>query len=264
MLCRKVVPKGFRLTGQKTLLTPEQRQEILRRLATGETQTSVAKDFNVTRAAISLIKQRHTHPERYLRHHDFKKQLSPEEAATLKQTIDGSLPSDHGLDVLGPAPPRCWTLQRGYALADKLFSRQPGMRVMKECLGEHLARRPDAYLTPPAPPRPRDLSRLPPEMAADKDFVKYYLSPIALQIEQREYELALERFHKARAEREKPQTAQVTLPPEWDAAEWADDGSPPPLKAAAPNLPPGPGQRLGKHAKSKGSPFTKAKRKTKS
>ena len=52
MLCRKVVPKGFRLTGQKTILTLEQREEILRRLATGETQTAVAKDFNVTRAGI--------------------------------------------------------------------------------------------------------------------------------------------------------------------------------------------------------------------
>ena len=86
MLCRKVVPKGFRLTGQKTILTPEQREEILRRLATGETQTSVAKDFNVTRAAISLLKQRTANPERYSEKYNWKKRLTEEETASFKQS----------------------------------------------------------------------------------------------------------------------------------------------------------------------------------
>ena len=263
MLCRKVVPKGFRLTGQKTILTPEQREEIFRRLATGETQVSISKDFNVTRAAISLLKQRTANPQRFAKRYDFKKRLSAEEAATFKATLDTSLPKDHGLDVLGPAPSRSWTMQRAYALADKLFGREPSVRVMKQCLGEHLTRRPDDYLTPPEPPKPRDLRRLPPELAADKSFVKYYMSPIALQIEQREYELALAHFHKLRAEHEKRQASQDNLPPQLDDSEWADDWSPPPLKSDLPDIPPAPGQRLGKHAKSKGSPFTKPKRKKK-
>lgn len=266
MLCRKVVPKGFRLTGQKTILTEEQREEILRRLATGETQVSVAKDFNVTRAAISLLKQRTANPERFAARYDLKKRLSPQEADTLKQTFDTSLPKDHGLDVLGPAPSRLWTMDRGYALAEKLFGRQPSVRVMKACMGEHLIRRPDGDLTPPEPPQPRDLRRLPPELAADKDFVKYYLSPIALQIEQREYELALEHYHKHRAEFEKRQAEQAArdiLPAELDDDEWSGEWSPPPLTKDLPDLPPtpGPGHRIGKHAKSKGSPFTKPKRK---
>lgn len=263
MLCRKVVPKGFRLTGQKTILTPEQIEEILRRLATGETQVSIAKDFKVTRAAISLIKQRTANPERFAKRYDLKKRLSEQEATTFKQTLDSSLPKDHGLDVLGPAPSRCWTMERAYALADKLFGREPSVRVMKQCLGDHLRRRPDDYLTPPEPPQPRDIRRLPPELAADKSFVKYYLSPIALQIEQREYELALAHFHKLRAEYEQRQASQDDLPPELDDSEWANDWSPPPLKADHPDLPPAPGHRVGKHAKSKGSPFTKPKRRKK-
>lgn len=212
MLCRKFVPKGFQLTGQKTILTLEQREEVLRRLATGETQVSVAKDFHVTRAAISLLKQRTIHPERYAKRYDLKKRLSPEETATFKHTLDTSLPTDHGLNILGPAVPRRWTLQRAYALAGKLFGRQPALRVMKECLGDHLTSRPDDYLTPPDPPAPRDIRRLPPEFAADKNFVKYYLSPIALQIEQREYELALKDFHKLRSGHENRQTAK-NIPP---------------------------------------------------
>ncbi len=214
MLCRKVVPRGFLLTGHKARITPQQRDDILARLATGEAQTLVAKDYGVTRAAISLIKQRNADPERYANNYALKKRLSIEEAATLRHTFDTTLPKDHGLDVLGPSPSRSWTMDRAYALADKLFSRQPGQRVMKQCLGKHLERRPDDYLTPPEPPPPRDIRRLPPELAADEEFVTYYFSPIALQIEQREYELALARFHQLRAEHAQRKATDVPLPPE--------------------------------------------------
>ena len=271
MLCRKVVPKGFRLTGQKTILTLEQRDEILRRLAAGEKQAALGEEFKVSRAAISLVKARAANPARFAERYGLKKRLSEDQVATLKQAFDNSLPKDHGLDVLGPAPSRLWTMERGYGLADKLFGKQPSLRAMKSCMGEHLKRRPDDYLTPPEPPQPRDLRRLPPELAADKGFVKYYFSPIALQIEQREYELALEHYHKLRAEYEKRQAAQAAqdiLPPELDESEWADDLSPPPLKTDMSDMAdvpptPAPGQRVGKHAKSKGNPFTKPKRKKK-
>lgn len=260
MLCRKVVPKGFRLTGQKTILTKEQRAEIFRRIAAGETQSAVAKDFNVTRAAISLLKQRTANPERFAGKYDLKKRLSDEEIVTFKHALDHTLPQDHGLDVLGHAPVRLWTMERGYALTDKLFNKQPSVRMMKECMGEHLTRRPDSYLTPPDPPAPFDIRRLPPELAADKDFVKYVQSPIARQIAQREYELALEQYQQQLAEMEIRKAAQPLdpwLPPEMDDNEDPDTWSHPPS-----DVPPTPvpGQRLGKHAKSKGSPFTKPKR----
>ena len=268
MLCRKVVPKGFRLTGQKTILTPEQRAEILRRLATGETQTSVAKDFNVTRAAISLLKQKTADPDRFVAKYGLKKRLTATEISTLKQTLDSTLPKDHDLDCVGHSLPKFWTMDRGYALADKLFGKQPSVRIMKECLGDHLARRPDGPLAPPEPPGPRDIRRLPPELAADKSFVKYYMSPIALQIEQREYELALEHYHLQLAkqqQREAANTPDDSLPPALDDDDWDDDWAVPPLKTGPNNISatPPPGRRIGKHAKSKGTPFTKPKRKKK-
>ncbi|MEI6655470.1 MAG: helix-turn-helix domain-containing protein [Verrucomicrobiota bacterium] len=269
MLCRKVVPEGFRLTGQKTILTQEQREEVLRRLATGETQASIAKDFNVTRAAISLLKQRTANPERYTQKYDLKKRLSAGEITTFKQTLDQTLPQDHGLEFVGHALPKFWTMERGYALADKLFGKDPAVRVMKECMGNHLVRRPDGPLAPPEPPGPRDIRRLPPDLAADKSFVKYYMSPIALQIEQREYELALEHYHQQLAKQQPRETANTPddiLPPELDDEEWDDDWAAQSIKTSHPGLssqPPPPGQRIGKHAKSKGSPFTKTKRKKK-
>jgi hypothetical protein len=268
MLCRKVVPKGFRLTGQKTILTSEQREEILRRLATGETQVSIAKDFNVTRAAISLLKQRTADPARYENKYGFKKRLSDAEITTFKQAFANTLPKDHGLDVLGPSPSRLWTMERGYALANKLFGREPSVRIMKECMGDHLKRRPDSCLIPPEPPPPRDIRRLSPEFANDKSFVKYYLSPIALQIEQREYELALEHYHQQLAKQQQREAANALeddLPPELDDDEWPDDPAAPPPKSIPTSQPPtlAPGHRCGKHAKSKGNPFTKPKRKKK-
>lgn len=269
MLCRKVVPEGFRLTGQKTILTREQREEVLRRLATGETQASIAKDFNVTRAAISLLKQRTANPERFAEKYGLKKRLTAEEITTFKQTLDQTLPKDHGLDFVGHALPKFWTMERGYALADKLFGKEPSLRIMKECMGDRLTRRPDGPLAPPDPPGPRDIRRLPPELAADKSFVKYYMSPIALQIEQREYELALEHYHQQLAKQQQraaANTADDTLPPDMDDEDWDDDWATQPIKTSQPGLlsqPPLPGQRIGKHAKSKGSPFTKPKRRKK-
>ena len=126
------------MTGQKTILTIAQREEALRRVAAGESQVSVAKEFHVTRSAISLLKQRTANPEHYANKYDFKKRLTPEETATFKQALDTSLPKDHGLDVLGPVATHGWTMDRAYALADKLFKRQPSVRVMKECLGKQL------------------------------------------------------------------------------------------------------------------------------
>ncbi len=247
-------------------MTPGQREEVLRRIATGETQTSVAKDFKVTRAAISLLKQRTANPARFAAKYGLKKRLTEAEIATLKRTLDTSLPKDHDLDYVGHSPPKSWTMGRGYALADKLFGKQPSVRIMKECLGEHLARRADGPLAPPEPPGPRDIRRLPPELAADKSFVKYYMSPIALQIEQREYELALEHYHQQLAkqqQRETIATSESDLPPALDDEAWDDDWTAPALPAATPNIPatPPPGRRSGKHAKSKGNPFAKPKRK---
>ena len=154
MLCRNVVPKGFRLTGKKTILTIAQREDALRRVAAGESQVSVAKEFHVTRSAITLLKQRTANPERYANKYDLKKRLTPEETATFKQALETSLPKDHGLDVLGSVAMHRWTMDRAYALADKLFKRQPSVRVMKECLGKQLACRPDDDLSPTRPTQP--------------------------------------------------------------------------------------------------------------
>jgi hypothetical protein len=249
------------MTARRKPLTQSQLAEIHRRIGEGEVLAAIARDFGVTRAAISFIKQQAADPERFKAKRPPKKLLSPSEMATFKHAFGHSLPADHGLEFVGHHPPAQWTLERGYALAQQLFGRKPSMRAMKECMGTHLFRQPDYGLAPPQPPGPRDVRRLPPDLAADKEFVKYYLSPIAAQIEQREYELALEQYHQKLAKARERQLAQPPDPAAPGALaddEWPDD--PPAAPLAAAGFPPPPGQRVGKHAKSKGSPFTKPKR----
>lgn len=251
-------PEEVRSPTRRRNLTKEQRAEILRRLAAGERQVEIAKDYHVTRAAISLIKQTAANPGRFVRRKDLKMKLTPEEAATLRAALDESLPADHGLEATGSGLPKFWTLERGRELARRLFGKEPSTRALKKCMGEHLARRRDSWLTPPEPPGPRDIRKLPPELAADKGFVKYYMSPVALQIEQREYELALEQYQKNLALHEQRQAAADSLP-----APGGDDweiNRPPSADGYQPSV---PGRRMGKHAKGKGSPFTKPKRRKK-
>jgi hypothetical protein len=255
MLCPAVEPEGVGSPARRKNLTKDQRTEILRRLAAGETQVDIAKDYDVTRAAISRIKQTAADPKRFKRRDPLKKQLTDEEVATFKTALDQSVPGDHGLVFSDPGLPKFWTLARARALAKKLFGKEPSVRVLKECMGDHLTRRPDTWLTPPEPPGPRDIRKLPPELAADKEFVKYYLSPIALQIEQREYEQALEHYQKRQAEYESRQTAPP--PPGPDGDDWEMPSLP------ASRQPIIPCRRVGKHAKGRGSPFTKSKRRKK-
>ena len=81
---------------------------------------------------------------------------------TIRANYDAVLyqtrPADHGLQSAPPHPANEWSLPSSYALADKLFSRVPSVRVMKECL---------AKLAPPSTTRrrPKRRSRLRPTRA---------------------------------------------------------------------------------------------------
>lgn len=243
------MPEKFPPTDSRIRLTKDQRAEILRRVATGERQTVIAKDYGVSRAAISLIKVTAEDPERFAKHRVLKKQLTAEEVTTFKNTLKKSQPGDHGIIIPGSGPLEIWTLPRARALAQKLFGKDPSVRALKECMPPPGDRRRDQGLRPPKPPGPRDVRFLPPDLAADEDFVKYYLSPIALQLEQREYELALAHYQQ-RLEAQK--LGRTVADDDEDSA--TEEPSPP-----ASGLVAAPGQRVGKHAKSKGNPSTKPK-----
>jgi hypothetical protein len=214
----------------------------------GETATALGKEFGVTRAYVALLKAQALDPERFIRKRESKLslKLTAAELKKFDETLSSSTPADHDLV---PTSER-WSLEHGHQLAWKLFKKHPSVRVIKECLTPYMPKREDFRFTRPQPPKPHHINQISPDLAKDPDYVAYYLSPICEQIAWREYEMAVADWDERFAATEERMLDQARAAP-------ATAGfSPPPPQFA-------PGQRSGKHAKSKGSPFTPPKRRKK-
>lgn len=223
-------------------LNQAQRDEMTRRVLAGESAASIGKEFGVTRAYVALLKAQAVDPERFVRKAQARycQKLTPEELQTFDEVLSATTPEDH--DFIPTSTH--WSYEFGQQLARKLFSnKRPSVRVIKECLAPHIPQRQEFRLTKPQPPKPHHINQLDPEMAKNADFVAYYLSPLAEKIEWREYEFALADWN-ARVAAAEETRGQV-------------DGSAPVVPAEGGVA---PGQRMGKHAQSKGSPFTSPKR----
>lgn len=171
-------------------LTPEQVEEIRRRVLAGEKGNALATEFGVTRAYVSLIKCQARNPDKARRKNGqtLRRMLSPEQEAQLVETMAASKPEDQGFYHY-----KFWSRDAIRDLALKLFGKSISVATAKR-----FVRPPDPRLwdARPQPPRPRDIKYLSTELAADPEFVAYYLSPIALQIEQKTYEFALREWEK--------------------------------------------------------------------
>lgn len=142
------------MKAKRITLTKSQIADVLRRLGGRETQVEIAKDFGVTRSAISLIKQRTADPERFKKLYQPKKQLTQAEQDEFCRTLRKTRPADYGPKFAAQYPAKEWTLPSSYALALKLFDRVPSVRVMKECLAK-AARPAAARRQPKSGPSPR-------------------------------------------------------------------------------------------------------------
>jgi hypothetical protein len=230
-------------------MSPELRKEATRRVLAGERAVDLAAEYGCTRAYISLLKAQALDPERYRRKAEAKLslKLTDLQMAELKRIFDTSTPEDNDLI---PAREK-WSLEHGFQLAMKLFEKKPSVRAMKECMGDHLTRRPDTGDPKPKPPKPHHINQIDPEMAKDPDYVAYYLSPLAERIARREYEIALEEWEKRHPNGEEDESYREPGDGDWQ------------YPAARPQRHFAPGQRVGKHAKSKGKPFTPSKKRRK-
>lgn len=229
----------------KERLTQTQREEITRRVLAGEKARPLAEEFGVTRAYVSLLKNQALDPERFVKITPLSKKLTPDELDRFRQTLATTTPEDHGY----PSYPRPadWKLEHGFLLAEKLFGKKPSKRVVTECMTPHLRKRQPFVFSRPQPPRPHHISQISPEFANDPDYVAYYLSPICEQIAWREYEMALADYEARFAADE--ERAKVKAEEDEISAESVGEFMHRP-----------PGLRTGKHAKGKGSPFTRPKR----
>lgn len=235
--------------GDKRRMTPEQREEATRRVLAGEKAADLAAEYGCTRAYISLLKAQALDPERFKRKHEtkLKLKLTDEELARLKHIFKTSTPEDNDLI---PAREK-WSLDHGFQLAMRLFKKKPSVRAMKECMGDHIKRRPDFGDPKPKPPKPHHINQIDPEMAKDPDYVAYYLSPVCERIAWREYEIALAEWEKRHPDGEEDEPYREPGDDDWQYPSMS--------------LPRhfSPGQRVGKHAKSKGKPFTPPKKRRK-
>lgn len=228
-------------------LNQDQRDELIRRVLAGETATALGKEFGVTRAYVALLKAQALDPERFRRKAEAKLaiKLTAAELQRFDEVLASSTPEDH--DFI-PTSQR-WTLEFGHQLAWKLFQKHPSARVIKQCVTPHMPRREDFRFSRPQPPKPHHINQILPELAVDPEYVAYYLSPICQQIEWREYEMAVADWDARFAQGEALEVATAR-----------DAGAKP---ESQPERGSAPGLRAGKHAKSKGSPFTPPKRRQK-
>lgn len=235
--------------GRSRRLTPEQREEIIRRIKLGERPGVIARDFGVTAEAVSQIRIRLLPiEERRPSMRRSQKRLRDDELRMLTEAVGGTLPADHGFEILGPEHRRRWTDTRIRALSMKLAGRVPAVRVLKELIEVGRLAFIDDGDGPPEYPLPHDVRRLSPELAADEEFVEYYLSPAAWELALRQYDYQVREYEKEVAGRSRP---PAEPPP---VSQPASE----PASTKNAERPPAPGGRLGKHGK--GSPFTKPKR----
>lgn len=235
-------------------LTEEQRAEATRRVLAGEKAVALAEEYGVTRAYISLLKATALDPERFEKKREQKltRRLTDAELASFRETIESSNPYELGLDP----PTLRWLLDHGAQLAQRMFGKRPSKRVLEQCMEPVLRGKPDRMLRRPQPPQPHHVNQLDPELARDPDFVKYYLSPVCEQIARREYELALEDWIARYGDVDEVDPDSGRPVGGIDDVAWeTPDGD------HRPAFPPAPGRRVGKHAGSKGSPFTPSKKK---
>ena len=229
-------------TGNRRL-TKAQREEVTRRVLAGEKSPGLAREFGVSRAYVSLLKNMALKPEQFSSHEKLTKKLTATEIEEFHKILSTTTPTDHDFRPHSEK----WSLEYGAQLAQKLFKKSPSRRSIGEIVTPYVPKRGSFRFGRPQPPKPHHINQLSAEFANDPDFVAYYLSPICQQIAQREYEMALADYEKrfaAADEREAAAEARLAAIQQGSRVE-------PPAK------------RTGKHAMEKGSPFTAPKRRKK-
>jgi transposase len=240
----------------KKRLTKEQREEVTRRVVAGESQSALAAEFGCTRAYVSLLKMQALHPERETKKRERKltKMLTEEQLERLKEAIRTSNPYELKLEP----PIRAWDGDHVEQLSQRWFEKKPSTRIIKECLKCIPVRKHDPLFCRPRPPEKHHISQLSRELAQDKDYVRYYLSPQAEKLAWRQYELALADWQSRFGD------AEVAYPEDYPVPREDEDGMdfPTPKAAGMPSLPypQRHGQRVGKHAKNKAQPKRKKRK----
>lgn len=271
--------KNPNLPGRRGKLTPEQRKELLARLEAGEKPGALASEYGISRQGVAQLRDYHLMPGLAKRKGLLRSRLLPEEREHIILLLRTTGPRDHAVENEGHGHPDAWNTERLTALTRKLYNKKMFAYAARECIQEA---RPDPRFDPdakPQPPGPPDIRDIAPELSMDEEFVEYYLSEASQKIRQKEYEWALREWEERQARKQRgedpdpqkrkrgrPRKNPLPLTPimDDDASTPFDGSTPfPGMELLTQATPPEPGKRSGKHAKSKGAPYTKPKRKKK-
>ncbi len=124
-------------------ITLEERSELVRRALAGENMAQLGREFGVTRAYVSLLRQQARDPDGFERKKRAQldriltKRLSEAERAVFVRELRTSVPSSR---VPGSTA-TIWTVDEARDLADHLYGKKPGRRFLQECLNEALKAR---------------------------------------------------------------------------------------------------------------------------
>ncbi len=121
---------------RKGRLSKERREEITRRVMSGERAADLGREFGVTRAYVSLLKAYVLHPQRYVlkAQKRFSRKLTPNELHQFEAALASGTPETFKLKPTSWH----WTLDHAFQLAWKLFKKRPSLRVVKLCLAPYL------------------------------------------------------------------------------------------------------------------------------
>lgn len=186
-------------------LTPAQREEITRRALNGEKQATLAKEFQISAAYIYLLKKAALQPAPAVDPSKWKSKLSPREQEQLRDVFATSTPELQKLEQ----PDTGWTIQHGQQLAKRFFGKSASVRIITDLITPYLPKRKPYEFKRPQPPKPHHISQLSPELAADPEFVAYYLSAKSEKLAWREYEIAVADYDSRFATPE--ELAQIAL-----------------------------------------------------
>ncbi|NJR41744.1 MAG: hypothetical protein HC767_02815 [Akkermansiaceae bacterium] len=227
---------------KRTPLTKEQREELLQRHLAGETAVLLSKEFGVSQEYVRLLKRQHLDPERFIAKEEKKlsKKLTAKEIQKFTEALATTTPMDHDF----PPHPKWWDLDHGANLAQKLFGKTASMRLLKDLMAPYIPKRSDFKWEKPSHRDHLGWKIFPRSLQVILATWLTTCLPLITKVRQREYELALADYEERFAEEDERAEKMNSLP----AGDFQTFSS---HQQA--------GKRIGKHAKSKGSPFTKPK-----
>ena len=182
--------------------SPKERATIRKALANGVKQAELAREYNVSRTAIWLIHRQMLAEQgdpkaiaayKRILEKANRPKLTEQDWEKLASILRTTTPKDHGIPPAHSAHGLPWDVASATKLAEKILDRTPPFTRVVALLNHVFPER--TLLPKPAPPKRITQRSIDPELRGDKIYVDYVTSEAYWQIQQREYQAAIEYYN---------------------------------------------------------------------